>query len=196
MVRVRGEDRKCKYQRSQEEDWMNTPITFPPIPADDVSDEPLIIVAEVEGYPVLRVFVDQSAAVQVMFEHCFDNLPPSVKARLTQTHTELVRFFGEQLIPMGKIELSVMFESEGLPRRTMMKFTVLEEKQMIPERRLDEEVLKSKKEPVEEEVLVNPAFLEPRVTIGTQLSPACRLQMINLFVETKREGGLNSLQVN
>ncbi|GJR74489.1 reverse transcriptase domain-containing protein [Tanacetum coccineum] len=50
MVRVQGEDRKRKYQRNQEEDYMNTPITFPPIPADDVSDEPLKIEVEVEGY--------------------------------------------------------------------------------------------------------------------------------------------------
>nr|GEW76363.1 reverse transcriptase domain-containing protein [Tanacetum cinerariifolium] len=81
-----------KYQRNQEEDWMNTPITFPPITADDVADEPLIIEAEVEGY-------------------------------LTQT--ELVGFFGEQLISIGKIELNVTFGSEGLCRRTMMKFTMV-----------------------------------------------------------------------
>ncbi|GKB02019.1 reverse transcriptase domain-containing protein [Tanacetum coccineum] len=125
MVRVRGEDRKRKYQRSQEEDWMNTPLTFPSILAGDVSDEPLIIKAEVEGYLVQRGIVDQGVAVQVMFEHFFDNLPLSVKDQLTQTHTELVGFFREQLIPMGKIELSVMFRSEGLCRRTMMKFTVV-----------------------------------------------------------------------
>nr|GEW73906.1 reverse transcriptase domain-containing protein [Tanacetum cinerariifolium] len=46
MVRVGGEGRKRKYQRSQYKDWMNIPITFPLILADDVSDEPLIIEAE------------------------------------------------------------------------------------------------------------------------------------------------------
>ncbi|GJV86272.1 hypothetical protein Tco_1530210, partial [Tanacetum coccineum] len=46
MIRVRGENRKRKYQMGQEEDWINTPITFPPILADDVSDEPLIIEAK------------------------------------------------------------------------------------------------------------------------------------------------------
>ncbi|GJW75052.1 hypothetical protein Tco_0134422 [Tanacetum coccineum] len=40
------------------------PITFPPVLADDLSDEPLIIEAEVEGYLVRRVFVDQGAVVQ------------------------------------------------------------------------------------------------------------------------------------
>ncbi|GKC99122.1 reverse transcriptase domain-containing protein [Tanacetum coccineum] len=38
---------------------------------------------------------------------------------------ELVGFFKEQLILMGKIELSVMFGSEGSCRRTMIKFTVV-----------------------------------------------------------------------
>ncbi|GKF37326.1 hypothetical protein Tco_0114084, partial [Tanacetum coccineum] len=93
---------------------------------DDVSDEPLIIKAEVEGYLVRRVFVDQSATVHVMFEHCFCNLPMMVQARLMQTHTELVGFSGEHLLLMGKIGLEVMFGSEGLYRRTMMKFTVVQ----------------------------------------------------------------------
>ncbi|GJX08354.1 hypothetical protein Tco_0196286 [Tanacetum coccineum] len=38
---------------------MNTPITYPSVLADDVFDDPLIIEAEVEGYLVRRVFVDQ-----------------------------------------------------------------------------------------------------------------------------------------
>nr|GEV24595.1 reverse transcriptase domain-containing protein [Tanacetum cinerariifolium] len=50
----------------------------------------------------------------------------NVQARLTQTQTELVGFSGEQLLPMGKIELEVMFGSGGLCRRTTMKFTVVQ----------------------------------------------------------------------
>ncbi|GKD99403.1 hypothetical protein Tco_1387387 [Tanacetum coccineum] len=49
MVYVRAEGKKCKCQREREEDWINVPITFPPIQSDDVSDEPLIIKAEVEA---------------------------------------------------------------------------------------------------------------------------------------------------
>ncbi|GKE22169.1 hypothetical protein Tco_1433681 [Tanacetum coccineum] len=51
---------------------------------------------EVEGYLVRRVFLDQGAAMQVMFKHYFDNLSLDIKARLTPTQTELVGFFGEQ----------------------------------------------------------------------------------------------------
>ncbi|GKE35200.1 hypothetical protein Tco_1454522 [Tanacetum coccineum] len=74
----------------------------------------------------LNHLVKDGATVQVMFEHCFCNLPTTVQSRLMQTHTELVGFSGEQLLPMGKIELEVMFGSEGLCRRTMMKFTVVQ----------------------------------------------------------------------
>nr|GEV46396.1 reverse transcriptase domain-containing protein [Tanacetum cinerariifolium] len=49
MVYVRAEGRKCKLQPKREEDWMNVPITFPSIQSDNVSDEPLIIEAEVEA---------------------------------------------------------------------------------------------------------------------------------------------------
>ncbi|GJV82601.1 hypothetical protein Tco_1522499 [Tanacetum coccineum] len=94
MVWERSDSRKRKSRRSQEEDWMNTPITYPPVLADDVFDDPLIIEAEVEGYLVRRVFVDQG-------------------------------FSGEQLIPIGKVELEVTFGSDGPCRKTMMKFTVV-----------------------------------------------------------------------
>nr|GEX82614.1 reverse transcriptase domain-containing protein [Tanacetum cinerariifolium] len=87
--------------------------------------KPLIVNVEVEGHLVRRVFVDQGAAVKVMFEHCFDKLCPSIKARLTETHTELVGFFGIELILIGKIQLEVSFRTESLYRRTLMKFTVV-----------------------------------------------------------------------
>ncbi|GKG18139.1 hypothetical protein Tco_0372437 [Tanacetum coccineum] len=67
MVCERGDSRKRKSRRNEEENWMDTPVTFPPVLADDVSDEPLIIEVKVEGYLVRRVFVDHEAAVQVMF---------------------------------------------------------------------------------------------------------------------------------
>ncbi|GKE42321.1 hypothetical protein Tco_1469605, partial [Tanacetum coccineum] len=68
----------CFFSLHQK-DWMNVPITFPPISTDDVSDGPLIVEAE------------------------------DIKSRLTPTQTELVGFSGEQLVPIGKIELEVQF---------------------------------------------------------------------------------------
>ncbi|GJY24264.1 hypothetical protein Tco_0397922 [Tanacetum coccineum] len=203
MVWGNGDNQKHKSRADKEEGWMNALINFPLMLSDDVSDEPLIIKSEVKGYLVQRVFFDQGADVQVMFEHCFDNLPSSIKARLTPTQTKLVGFSGEQLIPIGKAELEVAFGSKGLCRRTMMKFTVfptprgiatlvgqtnfmfkcrrLEKKQTDQKGEAEEEKPKSQEEPVEEEILVNPAFPKQRVTIGTQFSKECLLQLINLL---------------
>nr|GEU75801.1 reverse transcriptase domain-containing protein [Tanacetum cinerariifolium] len=92
---------------------------------EDVSDESLIVEAKVEGYLVRRIFVDEGASVEMMFEHCFENLDPAIKARLRETQTDLVGFVGEATKPLGKIKLKVCFESEGLCRRTTLKFTVI-----------------------------------------------------------------------
>ncbi|GKA68630.1 reverse transcriptase domain-containing protein [Tanacetum coccineum] len=220
MMWERGEYGKRKSRRSKEENWMNVSITFPSMPADDVSDEPLIIEVEVEGYLVRRVFVDQGAAVQVMFKHYFDRLSSSFKACLTPTQTELEGFSGEQLVPIGKVELQVTFESEGLCRRIVMKFIVVrvsspyniiqgrtgmkelrvvsstihammkfptprgvatlvaraapmyecrcsEKKKPKQEEGVEEMELEEQKELEEEKVLINPAFPEQKVTVGT-----------------------------
>ncbi|GKD76465.1 reverse transcriptase domain-containing protein, partial [Tanacetum coccineum] len=68
-------------------------------------DEPLIIEAEIEGYLVRRVYVDEGSSVEVMFEHCFENLPAKVKVGLRETRTDLVGFAGEVAKPLGNIDL-------------------------------------------------------------------------------------------
>ncbi|GJT66877.1 hypothetical protein Tco_1018357 [Tanacetum coccineum] len=117
-------DKKRKI-REVTESWMNIPITFPAVSSDDISEEPLIIEAEVEGYLVRRVYVDEGSSVEVMFEHCFENLNPRIKAGLRETQTDLVGFAGEVSKPLGKIELDVCFGNGGLYRRTSMKFIVV-----------------------------------------------------------------------
>ncbi|GJV64063.1 hypothetical protein Tco_1474891 [Tanacetum coccineum] len=69
------------------ESWMNVPITFPPVPARDLSDEALVMEAEIEGYLVKRIHIDKGASVEIMYEHCFNMLHPKIKARLAETQT-------------------------------------------------------------------------------------------------------------
>ncbi|GJW94906.1 reverse transcriptase domain-containing protein [Tanacetum coccineum] len=125
MVRILSSKEKKRKDREATEAWMNAPITFPGVISDDASDEPLIIEAEVEGYLVRRVYVDEGSSVEVMFEHCFENLPPKVRAGLRETRTDLVGFAGEVAKPLGKIDLEVCFGNEGLSRRMSIKFLVV-----------------------------------------------------------------------
>nr|GEU34343.1 reverse transcriptase domain-containing protein [Tanacetum cinerariifolium] len=124
MIRIKSLKEKKRKAREVTEEWMNTPITFPPVSTEDVSDEPLIVEAEVEGYLVMRIYVDRGESVEVMFEHCFENLSQAIKARLKETQMDLVGFIGEATKPLDKIKLEVCFRNEGLCRRTTMKFTV------------------------------------------------------------------------
>ncbi|GKE17539.1 hypothetical protein Tco_1425116, partial [Tanacetum coccineum] len=193
MVQRRGKELKRKSPYKQHEEWMHVPITFPPVMADDVSDGPLIVEAEVEGYWVRRVFVDQGAVVQVMFEHCFDHLSPNIKARLTPTQTELVGFSGEQLIPIGKIELEVQFggglnpesddevhgstsilslqhhtRTHGFTRTKSGLVHRTCHAEIIEQEATKEKAEKHKAPEGEEKVLVNPAFSEQAITIAVR----------------------------
>ncbi|GJR74435.1 hypothetical protein Tco_0086800 [Tanacetum coccineum] len=168
---------------------MNVPISFLAISLEDISEEPLIIEAEVEGYLVRQVYVGEGSSFEVMFKHCFENLNPKIKGKLKETQTDLVGFAREVSKPLGKIELEVCLGNGGLSRRTSMKFIVvralvtrtiiiaecrrLEKKQMV-----EEDVPEGKGEvAVTEEVLVNPSFPDQLVTIGGGLSEARKDQL-------------------
>ncbi|GKD59021.1 hypothetical protein Tco_1296530 [Tanacetum coccineum] len=106
---------------------MRTPITFPAVSSEEVSEEPIIIEAVIEGYLVRIIYVDQGASVEVMFEHCFENLNPAIKSRLKSTQTDLVGFAKEVVKPLGKIELVVVLENVRFCLgAVMMKFTIIE----------------------------------------------------------------------
>nr|GEY94983.1 reverse transcriptase domain-containing protein [Tanacetum cinerariifolium] len=108
-----------------DEKWTNAPIIFPPVLARDLSEEALVVEAEVEGYLVRRIYIDERASVEIMFEHCFNMLHPSIRSRLVETQTTVSGFSGEQVKPLGKIELDVCFGRSGRCRRAILKFTII-----------------------------------------------------------------------
>ncbi|GKC25673.1 reverse transcriptase domain-containing protein, partial [Tanacetum coccineum] len=207
MVRVLSSKEKKRKDREATEAWMNTPITFPGVISDDASDEPLIIEAEVEGYLVRRVYVDEGSSVEVMFEHCFENLSAKVRSGLRETRTDLVGFAGEVAKPLGKIDLEVCFGNEGLSRKMSIKFLVvrapspyniilgrpgLKALHAIPSTihsmiRFPTPkgiaTLPDEGADLTEQILVNPCFLDQVITIGGGLSPDCKNQLKTLLIK-------------
>nr|GEW93237.1 hypothetical protein [Tanacetum cinerariifolium] len=49
-----GKNRAAEQWFAERQEWMNVPITFPPVLARDLSEEALVVEAEVEGYLHLR----------------------------------------------------------------------------------------------------------------------------------------------
>ncbi|GKD07345.1 hypothetical protein Tco_1187030 [Tanacetum coccineum] len=84
-VRCYRKDREIKSMLVYE-DWMNVPITFTPVAAKDLLEEPLTVEAEIKGYLIRRIHVK----------------------------------------PLEKIELDISFESDGLSRRTTMRFIIVQ----------------------------------------------------------------------
>nr|GEZ17174.1 reverse transcriptase domain-containing protein [Tanacetum cinerariifolium] len=124
MIRSWPDDRKRKSVE-RDESWMKAPIVFPHLSMGDASDEPLIVEAVMEGYLVRRVYMDQGASVEVMFEHCFKNLSPAIRSCLRSTQMDFVGFARGVMKPLRKIELEVVFGDRGLFRKAMINFTVV-----------------------------------------------------------------------
>ncbi|GJX66070.1 hypothetical protein Tco_0300413 [Tanacetum coccineum] len=82
--RCYGKDREIKSMLVYE-DWMNVPITFTPVAAENLSEEPLTVEAEIEGYLIRMIHVDKGASIEIMYEHCFNNLHPTIRERMTET---------------------------------------------------------------------------------------------------------------
>ncbi|GJW74048.1 hypothetical protein Tco_0133418 [Tanacetum coccineum] len=61
---ARREDQKRKFMMIDEE-WMNMPITFPPVLARDLSEEALMVEVEVEGY-LSKVDQDTDNGVRIL----------------------------------------------------------------------------------------------------------------------------------
>nr|GEU60077.1 reverse transcriptase domain-containing protein [Tanacetum cinerariifolium] len=120
-VRLRGKRKSTE----RDESWMKAAIMFPPLLMEDASDEPLFIEAVMEGYLVRRVYVNLGVSVEVMFEHCFENISPAIKSRLRETQMDLVGFARGVVKPLGKIELEVVFGDGGLFRMVMINFIVV-----------------------------------------------------------------------
>ncbi|GJS50767.1 hypothetical protein Tco_0624129 [Tanacetum coccineum] len=159
------------------EPWMITPILFTSIRTRlRRSGEPLIIESQrLMDYLGKGVYVVRwGSSVEVMFEHCFENLPEKVKAGLRETRTDLVGFAGEVSKPLGKIELEFP-TPKGIATLIARTITIAEcrkreEKQMVKEETPQEEGGMD----VTEQIIVNPAFPTLCVTLEETLQGLVR----------------------
>nr|GEV56098.1 copia protein [Tanacetum cinerariifolium] len=140
---------------------------------------------------MIRVYVNQGATVEVMFEHCFENLIPAIRSRLRETQMDLVSFAGG--VDRLKIPPNGFFDNTlhgkvphpkgvaTLVTRSAIIFECrrLERKQMIEQdvsQNANQEKEASKRVDLTQQILVNPTYPDQLVTIGGNLSKQCKNQ--------------------
>ncbi|XP_071719443.1 uncharacterized protein [Rutidosis leptorrhynchoides] len=74
---------------------------------------------------VRRIYLDSGSACDVMYEHCFDRLCPTIRARLGAPRVPLVGFSGERCWPIGEIDLDFTIGEPPLTRTETIDFVVV-----------------------------------------------------------------------
>ncbi|GJW02510.1 hypothetical protein Tco_1561366, partial [Tanacetum coccineum] len=197
QVKPFGERRKAKRKRGQRNNGTQK------------GKEALVVEAEVEGYLIRRVHIDEGASVEIMIEHCFNMLHPAIWARLVETQTTVSRAIMKFTIIPTPSSYNIIFGRLGLKQlrvipstiHCMMKFltpwgitTLVSQVPTVFECRrvgkkqaaeLPEEIKPQEKVGLTEQVHVNPAYPEQLVVIGKGLSPEGSTQLKNLLKENK-----------
>ncbi|GJS48884.1 reverse transcriptase domain-containing protein [Tanacetum coccineum] len=98
-------------------------ITFPPVTR--VSNAPVIIEAAVFRRKVGRVYMDSGSTCEVIYEHFFEKLNPTIKATRVNTKTPLVRFLGNRSWFVGEVPLEITIREHPLSRTKTLNFVIV-----------------------------------------------------------------------
>nr|GEU71608.1 reverse transcriptase domain-containing protein [Tanacetum cinerariifolium] len=91
-------------------------ITFPSLATSIGTEGPLVIEAEISGHMIHRMYVDRGSSMEVLYEHCFNQLRPKVKNQMIPTITSLTSFSG--IVPL-------VFAFQKVPSTLMLKIRFL-----------------------------------------------------------------------
>ncbi|GJX31957.1 hypothetical protein Tco_0241812 [Tanacetum coccineum] len=89
---VSGRDHRLKKRHAN--DNGTGEITFPPIPNEGSSDL-VVIKVYISGRHVNMAYLDNESSYEVIYEHCFLKLKPSIRSLRVDSNTPLVDFSGE-----------------------------------------------------------------------------------------------------
>ncbi|GJZ54561.1 reverse transcriptase domain-containing protein [Tanacetum coccineum] len=117
--------RKIAKQRITQTFYPETMISFPSLGEEDGTEEPMVIEAEVGGHLVYRMFVDGGASLEIMYEHCFNQLRQEIRNQMVPATTYLVGFSGEIIWPLGQVSLLVKIRDEEHSTSAWMNFMVV-----------------------------------------------------------------------
>ena len=87
-------------------------------------NELLIIAANLNGFEVHRIFIDQGSSADIMFWSLFDKMGLGSK-ELIPHKGSLIGFTGDTIIPKGYVDLKVCFGKKPSAKTIPVRFIVV-----------------------------------------------------------------------
>ncbi|XP_071740324.1 uncharacterized protein [Rutidosis leptorrhynchoides] len=107
------------------EEWECEPITFPAFWKVCPTDLPLTITATIGHCRVSRIYIDTGSAVDVIYEHCFLQMPRDVRDKVKPSLHPVAGFTGETTWPLGRVSINVTLGDDHRFRTVQLTFMVV-----------------------------------------------------------------------
>ncbi|GJV43221.1 hypothetical protein Tco_1427757 [Tanacetum coccineum] len=183
ILMINQEEARTRNIISKSPTFEGREITFPPVTKGRNSSASVIIKAKIFGREVGRVYIDSGSSCEVIYEHYFLKLKPSIQASKVDSQVLLVGFLREKSWALEKTTMQKM----GMIVSTIhgaVKFHTTQEIRTVFSTHESEKIKGVKKvretsptntkgvlscTDAEEKIIVNSKYLEQTVTIGKQL---------------------------
>ncbi|GJT78301.1 hypothetical protein Tco_1045026 [Tanacetum coccineum] len=185
LVKGIKKERDELYTKNKFEDLTSKrkEITF--LSGGSNSSAPVVIKAKLIRKEVNRVYMDIKSSCEIIYEHCFMKLKPSIRASKVDSKAPLIGFSGEKSWSIGKIPLEITIGDAPLTRKETLNFMIIKGIGMIlsthESDKIKEGMKKVRETPpvsekgvfscttVEEKLVVNNKYPEQTVAIEKQL---------------------------
>ncbi|GJR75177.1 hypothetical protein Tco_0087542 [Tanacetum coccineum] len=97
--------RNPKRPYKQERSGLTEELTFPAIPQNSLTDEPIVLEGMIEGHQIRRIHVDSGSSSEIMYERYYRSFNTNIQSSLRRCKALLVGFLGETYHPLGWIDL-------------------------------------------------------------------------------------------
>ncbi|GJR81763.1 reverse transcriptase domain-containing protein, partial [Tanacetum coccineum] len=123
ILMVSREAHIAKSLTQENTDYGGKEIIFPPVAK--VNNAPVIIEAKIFGRKVGRVYMDSGSSCEIIYEHCFEKLNPTIKATKVDLKTPLVGFLGERSWSISEVPLEITIGDAPFSRTETLNFIIV-----------------------------------------------------------------------
>ncbi|GKE28594.1 reverse transcriptase domain-containing protein [Tanacetum coccineum] len=120
---VSQETRISKSVTQENADYEGKEIIFPLV--EQGNNVPVIREAKIFGRKVGRVYIDSGSSCEIIYEHYFEKLNPTIKASKVDLKTPLVGFSGERSWSVVEVSLEITIGDAPFSRTETLNFVIV-----------------------------------------------------------------------